>query len=529
MRLIFAFLFLATPALAQGYDVAEKDIATLQADMTAGRVTAAELVRAYEARIAAIDRAGPTLNSVIAVNPDALTEAEALDAERKAKGPRGPLHGIPILIKDNIETADPMPTTAGSLALADNITHRDAPVVARLRAAGAIILGKANLSEWANIRSDHSFSGWSGVAGLVKNPYALDRSSCGSSAGSGAAVAASLAAAALGTETDGSLVCPGSFNGIVALKPTLGLVSRTHIIPIAHSQDTAGPMTRSVADAALLLTAMAGSDPDDSATVAADAHRRDYAMALAAASLKGKRLGVVVPVDDSAAGKVYAAALASLSAAGAELVPIPDFAQHAGRHGDELVVLEFELKHDLNAYLATLPPNQSQSQSQPRTLDDVIAFNRASPRELVLFGQEIFEAAEARGELSDPAYRAALARLKKGARTALNKSFAHYHVDALIEPTAQPAFRIDLVRGDAHSGSESSSIPAIAGYPHLTVPMGLVKGLPLGLSLVGPRWSEVALLALGAAAEKALPPRQPPHFRLSVEGEGSDGLDSALH
>src|SRR5579871_2011813 len=269
MRLILAFLFVATPAFAAPYDVVEKDITTLQADLAAHRITSADLVRLYEQRIAALDGAGPHLGSVLILNPDALAQARALDAERAVKGARGPLPGIPILVKDNIETADPMPTTAGSLALAGNITHRDAPVVARLRAAGAIILGKTNLSEWANIRSTHSISGWSGVGGFVKNPYVLDRSTCGSSAGSGAAVAASLAAAALGTETNGSLVCPGSFNGIVALKPTVGLISRTHIVPIAHSQDTAGPMTRSVADAALLLTAMAGSDPYDSATPSA--------------------------------------------------------------------------------------------------------------------------------------------------------------------------------------------------------------------------------------------------------------------
>ena len=341
-RLILAFLFLATPALAAPYDVREKSIAALEADMAAGRVTAAQLVKAYEARIAAIDKAGPKLNSLISLNPDALAEAAALDAEVKAKGPRGPLHGIPILIKDNIETADPIPTTAGSLALANNITHRDAPVVARLRAAGVVILGKTNLSEWANIRSRQSFSGWSGIGGLVKNPYALDRSTCGSSAGSAAAVAASLAAAALGTETNGSLVCPGSFNGIVALKPTLGLVSRTHIVPISHSQDTAGPMTRSVADAALLLAAMAGSDADDPATAEADTRRQDYARALSVATLKGKRLGVIVPPDETGTGRVFATALAALTAAGAEIVLIPDFAQPPGTGADEALVLEFD-------------------------------------------------------------------------------------------------------------------------------------------------------------------------------------------
>jgi len=521
MRLILALLFLATPALAAPYNVAEKDITTLAADMAAGRVTAVRLVKAYQARIAAIDRSGPALGSIIALNPDALEEARALDAERKAKGPRGPLHGIPILIKDNIETADPIATTAGSLALANNITHRDAAVVARLRAAGAIILGKTNLSEWANIRSRHSFSGWSGVGGLVKNPYALDRSTCGSSAGSGAAVAASLAAAALGTETNGSLVCPGSFNGIVALKPTVGLVSRTHIVPISHVQETAGPMTRSVSDAALLLTVMAGSDPDDLATADADAHRLDYAHALSGASLKAKRLGVIVSAGDDITGPVFAHALALLSAAGAEIVPIPDFLQPPDTSADEALVLEFELKHDLNAYLASLPPGQ------PRTLADLIAFNAASSRELALFGQDKFEAAQARGELSDPAYQAALARLQSGTRSLLDATFAQYHVDALIEPTAEPSFRIDLVRGDARSGNSSAGVPAIAGYPHLTLPMGQVKGLPVGLSLAGPRWSEATLLGLAAAAQKALPARRPPHFLPSVESQDRAALGPA--
>ena len=517
--LVLSLVVLATPVAAAPYDVAEKDIATLAADMAAGRVTAVQLVEAYQARIAAIDKSGATLNSVIALNPDAMAEAKALDAERKAKGPRGPLHGIPILVKDNIETADPVPTTAGSLALAANVTHRDAPVVARLRAAGAIILGKTNLSEWANIRSRHSFSGWSGVGGLVKNPYALDRSACGSSAGSAAAVAASLAAAALGTETNGSLVCPGSFNGIVALKPTVGLISRTHIVPISHSQDTAGPMTRSVADASLLLAAMAGSDPLDPATAAADRHRRDYVRALAGASLKGKRLGMIAPPEDSIPANLFATALAALAAAGADIVPIPDFLQPPGTSADEGLVLEFELKHDLNAYLASLPPGQ------PRSLAALIAFNSASPRELALFGQDEFEAAQARGDLSDPAYRAAQARLQSGTRALLDKTFARYHLDALIEPTAEPSFRIDLVRGDSHSGNNSAGVPAIAGYPHLTLPMGEIKGLPVGLSLVSPRWSEATLLALAAAAEKALPARKPPQFWPSVEEQARSALD----
>src|SRR5215469_9049099 len=317
-------LLVSGPAWGAGYDVAEKDIATLQSDMAAGRVTALDLVQAYEARITQLD---PQLHSVIALNPDAENQAGALDQERHAGHVRGPLHGIPILVKDNIETLDPVATTAGSLALKNNITHRDAPVIARLRAAGVIVLGKANLSEWANIRSTHSISGWSAIGGLAHNPYVLDRNTCGSSAGSGAAVAASLAAAALGTETDGSLVCPGSFNGIVSLKPTVGLVSRTHIVPISHTQDTAGPMARSVADAALLLAVMAGTDPNDPATREADAHRADYSM-LTGASLRGKRLGVILPPPDQlspAVGALLERTFSILKAQGAIVVPVSGF------------------------------------------------------------------------------------------------------------------------------------------------------------------------------------------------------------
>jgi len=510
---------MAVSTMAVAYEVAEKDIATLQADMATGKITAVELVKAYEARIARIDRSGPRLNSIIALNPRAMEDAAALDAERKAKGPRGPLHGIPLLVKDNIETADPIPTTAGSLALAENITNRDAPVVARLRAAGAIILGKTNLSEWANIRSNQSFSGWSGVGGLVKNPYSLDRSACGSSAGSAAAVAASLAAAALGTETNGSLVCPASFNGIVALKPSLGLVSRTHIVPISHNQDTAGPMARSVNDAALLMSVMAGSDAADPATGDADSHRQRLSADLASATLRGKRLGVIVPPDVTDVGRLFVSTLARLRAAGAEIVQIPEFKRPPESGSDETLLLEFDLKHDLNAYLATLPPGQ------PKTLADLIQFNRNSPRELELFGQDFFEAAEARGDLSAPQYREVLARLKPSMQALLDDTFAQFHVDALILPTAPPAFRIDLVRGDNHTGGSSAGAPAIAGYPHLTVPMGQVKGMPVGLSLIGPQWGDGTLLLLGSAAAKSLSARRTPLFRRFVESAFATALD----
>ncbi len=515
-RIVLALAMAAgiATASAKTYDVGEKDFATLQADMSVGRVTSAALVRAYLRRIAALDRAGPDLRSVIALNPNALADAQALDAERKAKGPRGPLHGIPILVKDNIETADPVPTTAGSLALADNLSGRDAPVIARLRAAGVVILGKANLSEWANIRSAYSISGWSAIGGLVKNPYVLDRSACGSSSGSGAAVAANLAAAAIGSETDGSLVCPGSINGIVAFKPTLGLVPRTHVIPISHSQDTTGPMARSVADAAALLSAMAGSDADDPVTAEADAKKVNYAVALAKATLQGKRLGVVVPAPgtpQSETDQVFASALAALKAAGAEIVEIKDFTPPPPEAaGNEITVLQFELKADMNAYLAT-------TRSKMHTLADLIAFNKASPRELALFGQDRFEAADATTGLNDPAYVKARDDLRKSSRDLLDKVFSKYKLDALIRATDDPSFRIDTVKGDNDS-STASFLPATSGYPHLTVPMGFVRGLPVGLSFMGPAWSDADMLALGHAYEQATHARRPPLFVESLEG-----------
>ena len=503
-------LLVSAPAWGAGYDVVEKDIATLQSDMAVGRVTALELVQAYEARIAKLD---PQLHSVIALNPDAENQARALDQERRSGQVRSPLHGIPILVKDNIETLDPVATTAGSLALKDNITHRDAPVIARLRAAGVIVLGKANLSEWANIRSTHSISGWSAIGGLAHNPYVLDRNTCGSSAGSGAAVAASLAAAALGTETDGSLVCPGSFNGIVSLKPTVGLVSRTHIVPISHTQDTAGPMTRSVADAALLLSAMAGSDPDDAVTAEADAHRADYAASLRGASLKGVRLGLILPPPDHSPSNtdiLLQHAVDLLQAEGAQIVEIHDFKPPANASDQEDAVLKYELKHDMAQYLQSLPG------TAPKTLSDLIAFDSATPRELTLFDQDNFDMAEAKGDLTDPAYVQAHQDLRASTRALLDTTLTQNHLDALIRATDDPAFRVDEVKGDSESGSDSF-LPATAGYPHLTVPMGMVQGLPVGISFMGTAWSEAKLLAIGAAFEHAAQARKPPTFIPSLE------------
>jgi len=500
----------AAPA---AYDVTGRSLVQIEDDLVHGRITAEALTRLYLDRIERLDRTGPALHSVLSVNPDAIAQAQDSDRRRKAHQAR-PLEGVPVLIKDNIETRDPLPTTAGSLALAQNRTGRDAPVVARLRAAGAVILGKTNLSEWANMRGENSISGWSALGGLTRNPYVLDRTACGSSSGSGAAIAASLAAAALGTETDGSVTCPANVNGLVGLKPTVGLVPRTHIVPISSSQDTAGPMTHSVADAARLLTLMAGSDPADPATKDADRHRVDYAASLSPDALKGKRIGVLrfavpknAPVD-----AVFAKALDTLRAQGATLVEIPNFGGPANALdtiGDaELTVLITELKATLDAYLASTP-----NSVPTRTLSDLIRFNQAhADRELGLFGQEHFEHAEATKGLDDPAYRSALITGRTLAGPdGIDRLLKADHLDALVAPTGGPAWVVDTVDGD-HYGDGAGSLPAVAGYPHLTVPMGLIAGLPLGLSFIGPAWSEAPLLAMGYAFEQAHPVPRTPRF-----------------
>jgi amidase len=501
-HLLLLLALLAPSARAADLTMPPASLTQLQADLAAGRTTSEQLVESYLARIAAIDRAGPALQAVLTLNPQALDAARALDAERRAHGARGPLHGMPILVKDNIETADDMPTTAGSLALAGNLTHRDAPVIARLRAAGAIILGKTNLSEWANMRGSRSVSGWSGLGGLTRNPYSPDRSPCGSSSGSGAAVAAGLAAAAIGTETDGSVTCPASVNGIVGLKPTLGLVSRHNIVPLAHSQDTAGPMATSVRDVALLLNAMAGTDPMDPATAQADRHRTDFTASLDAGALRGKRIGIMRfeagfhPETDA----VFAHALDVLRQAGATLVEIERLPGRDQIGDAELTVLLTELKADLNLYLQTVP-----QAVQTRTLADLIAFNRAhAARELGLFGQELFEKAQATSGLNDPAYIAARATsLRLAGAEGIDRMLADNRLDALVAPTAGPAWVVDTVNGD-HSTGQTSTLPAVAGYPHLSLPMGQVSGLPVGLSIVGPAWSDARVLAFGYAFEQAL-------------------------
>jgi len=519
MRLALLAAVLAATAAPAAEVVAERSIDALAADLTAGRTTSHKLVQAYLARIARIDRAGPALHSVIATDPDALAQADRLDRERRQGHVRGPLHGIPVLVKDNIETAGRLPTTAGSLALAANVSGRDAPLVARLRAAGAVILGKTNLSEWANIRSTRSTSGWSAVGGLVRNPYALDRNACGSSSGSGAAAAASLAAATVGTETDGSVTCPAAINGLVGLKPTVGLISRTHVVPISHSQDTAGPMARSVRDAALLLAGMAGSDPADPATAQADAHIVDYAAGLAPGALAGRRIGVMrfAVGPDPKTARVFEAALATLRANGATLVDIADFANRAELRASEHVVLMTELKADLDAYLATTPPAV-----EARTLAQVIAFNAAhADTELRWFGQDQFEEAQKTAGLRDPAYlrAAATARRLAGAE-GIDRLLRENKLDALAAPTTGPSWTTDLVNGDHVGGGGGGALAAIAGYPHLTVPMGQVDGLPVGLSLIGPAWSEHLLLKLGFAFEQAAVARTPPTFSATISRDG---------
>ena len=499
---------------AHAYDVAEKSIPQLRADLDAGRVTSVELVRLYQARIAKLD---PRLHAIIALNPRALEQARAADAARKAHRPQSPLAGVPILIKDNIESADPIATTAGSLALAGNLTGRDAPLVARLRAGGAIILGKTNLSEWANIRSNHSISGWSAVGGQARNPYATDRSTCGSSAGSGAAAAASLAAATVGTETDGSVTCPSAINGLVGLKPTVGLVSRSRVVPISHSQDTPGPMARSVMDAAILLGDMAGSDPADPATARADSMGRDFTRALTTDALKGVRIGVMRfaagfhPETDA----VFEQALAALRAAGATLVDIPSFPGRRELGAKEHLVLMTELKADLNAYLASTDPANVPS----RTLADLIAYDTAHPaREMPLFGQELFIEAEQTAGLADPAYVKAAAEAKRGAGSdGIDKLLAENTVAVLIAPTLGPSWLIDPVLKDNFTGGGAGSPAAIAGYPHLTVPMGLVDGLPVGLSFIGTAWSDARLLGYGYAFEQATHARRPPRYLPTVD------------
>lgn len=497
------------------FELDEVTIRELQDGMKSGKYTARSIAEKYLERIARLDRPGhgPGVNSVIELNPDALAIADHLDRERRERGARGPMHGIPVLIKDNIATADRMMTTAGSLALVGSKPPRDSFVARRLRESGAVILGKTNLSEWANIRSNHSTSGWSGRGGLTRNPYALDRNACGSSSGSGAAASANFCAAAVGTETDGSVVCPSSVNGLVGIKPTVGLVSRSGIIPISHTQDTAGPMARSVEDAAILLGALAGTDPDDSAT--SSPQRRageDYTRHLDVKGLSGARIGVArkfFGISD-AVDKLMQEALRALKQGGAILVDptdIPKFGE------SEFEVLLYELKADLNKYLAGLGPD-----APVHTLADVIAFNEKNrDREMPYFGQDVFIKSQAKGPLTEKAYLDALANdLKQSREEGIDAVMDKFELDALVGPTSGPAWLTDLIDGDHDSGG-SSTPAAVAGYPNINVPAGFVRGLPVGISFFGKAYSEPVLIRIAYAFEQATRFRRAPQFLPTIK------------
>jgi amidase len=497
---------------APPFEFEEATVAGLQERMAKGELTARALTDACLARIAAIDRDGPSLHHVIETNPDALAIAAQLDEERaSARGARGPLHGIPVLLKDNVDTADHMTTTAGAQAVAGSIPERDAFLAERLRKAGAILLGKANMSEWANIRSTRSSSGWSARGGQARNPYALDRNPCGSSSGSAAAVSANLTPLAIGTETDGSIVCPSSANGIVGIKPTLGLVSRAGVIPIAHSQDTAGPMARTVRDAAILLSFLTGTDPRDAATAASAGHTHaDYASFCVADGLRGARIGVCRKFfgRDARVDAIMEEALKAMKAAGAVLVDPVDLSTGSEYESTELEVLLYELKADLNAYLAATP------RAPVRTLADVIKFNEQNRDvEMPFFGQELFLQAQEKGGLDSPAYKKALAsnqRLSRG--EGIDAALKKHNVEALVAPTGGPAWLTDLVNGDHFTGVSSSTPPAVAGYPALTVPAGFIFGLPIGLTFMGGAWSEPALIKLAYGYEQQTRQRKPPRL-----------------
>lgn len=496
---------------ASPFELDEVTIGELADGMKSGKFTARSLVEKYLQRIADIDKKGPALNSVIELNPDALSIADSLDAERKSKGPRGPLHGIPILIKDNIGTADRMMTTAGSLALLGSVAAKDSGVARRLRESGAVILGKTNLSEWANFRSSHASSGWSGRGGQTRNPYALDRNPCGSSSGSGAGTSANLCAAAVGSETDGSIVCPSSANGLVGIKPTVGLVSRSGIIPISHSQDTAGPMCRTVTDAAILLGALAGVDSDDAATKAPGRKAvADYTQFLGHGGLRGARIGIVRKAYDfdETVASVLHDALAAMKYEGAVLIDPVEIASLGKFDDSELDVLLYEFKAGLNAYLASSAPKAA-----VRSLKEIIEFNEKNHEsELKYFGQDLFLKAEKKGPLTDKAYLDALAKNHRLARTeGIDAVMEKHRLDALVAMTAGPSWLTDLIDGDHDTGG-SSSLAAVAGYPNINVPAGFVFGMPVGISFFGRAWSEPTLIKIAYGFEQATHARKPPRF-----------------
>ncbi len=500
----------ATKPIAS-FELDEITLVALQEGLASGQFTARSLVEKYIARIEAIDRRGPTLKAVIELNPEALQIADRLDQERRTKGSRGPLHSIPVLIKDNIGTADKMQTTAGSLALVGSVPTKDSAVAARLRDAVALILGKTNLSEWANFRSTHSTSGWSGRGGLTRNPYALDRNPSGSSSGSGAAVAASLCVVAVGSETDGSIVSPSCSCGIVGIKPTVGLVDRTGIIPISHTQDTAGPMARTVADAAALLSAIAGADPSDLATAAANGKiERDYMRFLDAQGLHGARIGVVRKYAgfDRNVDRLFGEALAAMKHAGAEVVD-PTEIPTIGKFDDaEQQVLLFEFKADLNGYLAGLGPN-----AQVHSLQEIIEFNeKHKDQEMPYFGQELMLQAEDKGPLTSSDYLKALSDCRRMSRAeGIDAVMDKLKLDALVAPTGSAAWTTDLLNGD-HVAGGSSTLAAVAGYPNINVPTGAIYGMPVGISFFGRAWSEPVLIKLAYGYEQSTRMRKPPQF-----------------
>lgn len=510
---------IAAPGKAAALDIKpfeldEITITELQDGMKSGKFTARSLVEKYSARIEEIDKHGPAVNSVIEMNPDAPSIADALDQERKAKGPRGPLHGIPIFIKDNIDTADRMMTTAGSLALVGSKPAKDSFVAQKVRAAGAVILGKTNLSEWANIRSSHSTSGWSGRGGLTRNPYALDRNPCGSSSGTGAGISANFAAAGIGTETDGSIVCPSSSNGLAGIKPTVGLVSRAGIIPISHSQDGAGPMCRTVRDAAILLGALTGVDLDDAATAGSSVKSQtDYAKYCDPNGLKNARIGVARKYFgfNDAVDALMAESLDVLKKQGATLVDPADLETLGKFDESELLVFMYELKADLNAYLSRV------SGAQVKTLKDIIEFNEKNKqKEMPYFGQDLFVKSEAKGPLTEKEYLDAVQKNHQLARTeGIDALLDKYHLDAIVAPTGGPAWLTDLINGD-HVAGGSSNAAAVAGYPNINVTGGYLDGLPVGISFFGRAWSEPTLIKFAFAFEQATKARRAPRFLPSI-------------
>jgi amidase len=497
------------------FELEEATTAQLQAGMKSGALTARSITEQYLQRIDEIDKHGPTINSVIEINPDALAIADALDRERKDKGPRGPLHGVPVLIKDNIDTADRMMTTAGSLALLGSTPLQDSGVAKKLRAAGAVILGKTNLSEWANFRSSHSSSGWSGRGGQTRTPYSLDRNPCGSSSGSGAATAANLCAISIGSETDGSVVCPSSANSLVGIKPTVGLISRAGIIPISQTQDTAGPMCRTVTDAAILLGALTGVDARDGATSASQGNSlTDYTKFLDPNGLKGARLGVVRKSFgfNEAVDRLMNDLIAEMKKLGAVIVDPADILT-AGKFDDsELEVLLFEFKDGLNKYLASLGPK-----APVHSLKEVIEFNEKNrEKEMPYFGQDLMIKAEAKAPLTDKTYLAALKKDMEMSRDqGIDLVLKQHNLDALIAPTGGPPWPTDWVNGDHFTGGYSTA-SAVAGYPHITVPAGYVYGLPVGISFFASAWSEPTLIKLAYSFEQATKVRRPPQFLPTV-------------